>query len=73
MSPLGSIGRDEAPDRTDQVDLEGEALPPIPRLCCEGRAGARHEPMSMSVARAAPLIMTCPRCDARFRIEEIER
>lgn len=73
MTPVGSIGRDEVPDRTDQVDLEGESLPPVPLLCCEGRAGRRHEPASMSVSRTAPLEMACPQCGARFRIEEESR
>lgn len=60
------------PDRTDQVDLSGETLPPVPRLSCEGRAGARHPPMALSIARATPLELWCPRCEARFRIEEVE-
>ena len=63
--------REEA--RTNQMDLEGEALPPVPTLACEGRAGGRHEPIIMSIARAAPLELLCPRCEARFRIEEIDR
>lgn len=56
-----------------QVDLEGEALPPVPRLSCEGRAGARHDTVTMSITRATPLELWCPRCDTRISVEEIDR
>lgn len=45
--------------------------PPAPRLSCEGRAGDRHASVRMSLARGSPLVLECPRCGSRFRIEEV--
>jgi hypothetical protein len=50
-------------DRTDQVDLAGKTLPLVSRLSCEGLAGRRYPAMALSIARAAPLVLWCPRCE----------
>lgn len=65
----------EPEPRPTQVDLEGEAVSEtVPRLRCAGTAGATHDPMIMSIARAGPPIeLLCPRCEARYRVEEADQ